>query len=146
MVLLSAAERLQGRAGRALKGCQEASTSFHCSRLHLSSLRNTSEILVSLKPPGIFDSCSPSNPARGTASFALCRGGGEVCGHRVRCSFPYLDKEVTRGLGPGLGRQLAALSQPFPLCPSATPVLPRAPLSCSHPEAMMSTGKMCSFK
>lgn len=46
------------RAGRrggggTLKRCQEASISFHCVRLHLSSLRNTSEILVSLKPLGI---------------------------------------------------------------------------------------------
>lgn len=44
----------------ALKRCQEASTSFHCRRLHLSSLRNPSEILVSLKPLGILTAAPPA--------------------------------------------------------------------------------------
>lgn len=76
MVLLSAAERLQGRAGRALKGCQEASTSFHCSRLHLSSLRNTSEILVSLKPLGILTAAPPAIRL-GERRHLHCAGVGE---------------------------------------------------------------------
>lgn len=101
-------------AGRGvLKRFQEASTSFHCS---ISPLW---EILVkSWWNPGLpgaaghVDSCSPSNAAPGMASFALCRGGGEVCGDRVRCSFPYLDKEVTRGLCPweAAGSFLPAIS------------------------------------
>lgn len=97
----------------ALKHYQETSTSVPCSRVNFPSLRSTSEVLVSLKPVCALTAAAP---AREMPSFAQCRGGGdsEVCGERVRRSFPYLGEEVTWGLCPSPGRQQAALPRHFP--------------------------------
>lgn len=85
---------------------------------------------------GHFDSCSPSNPARGMAPFALRWGGGELCGGRVRCSFPRPDGEGTRGPGPCGGSRH--------LCPSHFPCALRPLLFCpAHPSAAHTPGLWC---
>lgn len=145
MVLVSAEGRSQGV--RALQHYQEASTSAPCSRLHFSSLRNTSEIPVSLKPADVLTAVPPALQPGEWLHWHCAGLGGEQWGmwgqSQVLLSLPGWGSPV--GCDPAWGG-----SSQLVLCASKTPpatlVLFCTPLSHSHPEGMMSWGKMCSFK
>lgn len=114
-----------GRGGGALKRCQEASAAFHCSRLHLSSLRNTSGILLSLKPLGILTAAPPAIQL-GEWLHLHC-AGERYAG--TESGAPFLTRmrrsQVGRGPGEAAGSSVPAIS----LVPSGHSCsAPRTPL------------------
>lgn len=80
-------KKIAQRGEGALKRYQETSASVPCSRLNFPSLRNTSEVLVSLKPVCVLTAAAP---ARGMPSFAQGRGGGEQWGMWRQPGAPFL--------------------------------------------------------
>lgn len=140
----------------ALKCYQETSTSVPCSRVHFPSLRSTSEVLVSLKPWSRWSPCALWQllPQLGKCLHLHSAGvAGTVRYVERESGAPFLTwvrrspegcvpaREGSRQLFPGIS--LVPWASKAPL---ATLVLFCTPLSQSHPKAMMSTGKMCSFK